>query len=175
MATPSWTDYVGATAGIVGMVTGIFGAITGYLGYRRSNQLKALDMRLTLRKDLSEARDSVTTVRELMTSAEGSRRATLAARGLYKSGQMVVWERTLATDREEVARFAAGIPSEGTDFSALSEAQLETYLVAAHKTKSSLSSLIEKYRGELAEDSDSRRQIADQVTATTAARISRNP
>jgi len=43
MVNPSWTDYVGAVAGVVGMLTGIFGAIMGYIGYRRSNQIKALD------------------------------------------------------------------------------------------------------------------------------------
>ncbi|WP_155774370.1 hypothetical protein [Burkholderia pseudomultivorans] len=64
------------------MATGLFGAVMGYVGYRRSNQIKALDMRLALRKDLGEARESVTMLRELMASAAGSRRATLAARGL---------------------------------------------------------------------------------------------
>ena len=171
MADPTWTDYVGAVAGVVGMVTGISGAVMGYIGYRRTNQIKALDLRLSLRKDLSEARDAITTIRELMSSAEGSRRATLAARGLYKSGAMVVWEQALEADRTEVTKIAAAILSEGTDFAALSEAQLETELVAAHKIKMNLSGLVAKYRGELAADDDTRRQIGEQHTAMAAARM----
>ncbi|RMD18436.1 hypothetical protein EA837_03210, partial [Klebsiella pneumoniae] len=66
MANPSWTDYVGVVTGLVGMMTGISGAVMGYLGYRRSNQIKALDLRLALRKDLGEARESITTLRQLM-------------------------------------------------------------------------------------------------------------
>ncbi|PLZ01972.1 hypothetical protein CY652_13155 [Burkholderia sp. WAC0059] len=162
-------------SGIVGMLTGISGAVMGYIAYRRSNQIKALDMRLALRKDLEEVREAVTTFRELMSSAEGSRRATLAARGLYKSGNMVVWERTLEADRAEVAKIAAAILSEGTDFAALSEAQLETELVAVHKIKTSLSKLVEKYRGELAADDDIRRQIGQQQTAIAAARMGQKP
>jgi hypothetical protein len=171
MANPNWMDYVGVTAGIVGMVTGISGAVMGYVGYRRSNQIKALDMRLALRKDLSEARESVTTLRELMASAAGSRRATLAARGLYRSGNMVVWEQALEADRVEVEKIAAAIQSEGTDFAALSETQLETDLVAAHKIKTSLTTFIKKYRGELAADDDAQNQIMQQHTAMAAARM----
>lgn len=175
MPNPSWTDYVGVMSGIVGMLTGISGAVMGYIAYRRSNQIKALDMRLALRKDLEEVREAVTTLRELMSSAEGSRRATLAARGLYKSGNMVVWERTLEADRAEVAKITAAILSEGTDFAALSEAQLETELVAVHKIKTGLSKLVEKYRGELAADDDIRRQIGQQQTAIAAARMGQKP
>ena len=41
------------------------------------------------------------------------------------------------------------IRSEGADFPALSEAQLEDELVAAYKLKAGLSTLVEKYRDEL--------------------------
>ncbi|MCQ9371797.1 hypothetical protein NQ024_11240, partial [Corynebacterium sp. 35RC1] len=95
--------------GLVGMMTGISGAVMGYLGYRRSNQIKALDLRLALRKDLGEARESITTLRQLMADAEASRKATLAARGLGRSGAMVVWEQTLETDRAEVTKISAAI------------------------------------------------------------------
>ncbi|MFP6558886.1 hypothetical protein WJ542_11285 [Paraburkholderia sp. B3] len=171
MANLGWTDYVGAVAGMVGMATGISGAVMGYIGYRRSNQIKALDLRLALRKDLGEARESIGTLRQVMSQADGSRKANMAARGLGRSGAMVVWEQTLEADRAEVTKIAAAIPREGTDFSAMSEKQLESEIIAAHKIKTSLSTLVEKYRGELAADADSRRQIAGQQTAMTAARI----
>ena len=43
--------------------------------------------------------------------------------------------------------------------------------MAAHKIKTSLFTFVGKYRGELAADDDARRQIADHVTAITAASI----
>ncbi|MBX3905260.1 hypothetical protein QZM25_32185 [Burkholderia contaminans] len=174
MANPSWTDYVGVVTGLVGMMTGISGAVMGYLGYRRSNQIKALDLRLALRKDLGEARESITTLRQLMADAEASRKATLAARGLGRSGAMVVWEQTLETDRAEVTKISAAILLEGTNFAAMSEKQLESEIIAAHKIKTGLSTLVEKYRGELATDADSRQQIGQQATAMAAARMSQS-
>ena len=101
MANLGWTDYIGAVTGIVGMVTGISGAIMGYVGYRRSNHVKALDMRLALQKDLGEARESINTLRELMASAAGSQRATLAAedftnQALWPSGK----KRRMPTARQ---------------------------------------------------------------------------
>ena len=45
-----WPPYVGVVTGIVGMITGVTGACLGYLGYRRSGRVKALDLRLELRK-----------------------------------------------------------------------------------------------------------------------------
>jgi len=175
MANPSWTDFVGVVAGVVGMVTGISGTVMGYLGYRRSNQIKALDLRLALQKDLGEARASITTLRQLMADADGSRKATLAARGLARSGAMVGWEQALATDRAEVTKISAAIPREGSDFAGMSEKQLESEIIAAHKLKTSLSTLVEKYRGELATDADLRGQIGQLATAMAAARMSQSP
>ncbi|WP_186091147.1 hypothetical protein [Burkholderia gladioli] len=170
MADASWTDYFG----IVGMVTGVFGAIMGYVGYRRSNQIKALDMRVALRKDLAEAWGTIATLRKMMTDANASRQATLAARGLGHSGAWVAWEQNLETDRAELEEVVAATRGEDADFSALSERQLETELVTIHKVKATISTLLDKYRGEIAADDETRRQIAHQMAAITAARIGQN-
>jgi hypothetical protein len=88
---------------------------------------------------------------------------------------MVVWEQTLETDRAEVTKISAAVPREGTDFAVMSEKQLEFEIIATHKIKTSLSTFIEKYRGELATDSDAQRQIGQQATAIAAARMSLSP
>ena len=54
MAEPHWAGYVGMVTGVIGAITGIAGAIMGYIGYRRSNKLKSLDLRLELRKSISD-------------------------------------------------------------------------------------------------------------------------
>jgi hypothetical protein len=158
-----WTGYVG-------MVTGIFGAVMGYLGYRRSHQIKVLDLRLELRKGLSDAHTSLGAIRGLMEDAARSHSRVLAARGLGGSGSMTAWENTFGADSAEVDQIAGSIRSEAADYAALSAEHLESELVAGHRVNKKLSALIDKYRGELAADDEARRQIArahaDAVNAT---------
>lgn len=99
MADSDWARYVG-------MATGLFGAVMGYVGYRRSDQIKALDLRLELRKGLASAHESLVTLRDLLDSAATSRMTTLAARGLGRSGASVAWEQALTADRAEIDRLA---------------------------------------------------------------------
>ncbi|WP_413183382.1 hypothetical protein [Paraburkholderia sacchari] len=164
MPDADWTNYVGTATGLIALAVSI-GA------YRRSNQIKSLDMRIELRKVIGESHDSLNNLRSLIDYAAGSRRAVLAARGQGRSGAMQVWEQTLTTDRAEIERIAAALRSEDADFAALSQARLETELVAAYKLKTGLTNLVDKYRGEVTADNDARRQISEQVTAITAARI----
>src|SRR6266576_178116 len=58
-----WPPYVGVVTGIVGMITGVTGACLGYLGYRRSGRVKALDLRLELRKAETATRAALEQVR----------------------------------------------------------------------------------------------------------------
>ncbi|WP_334070665.1 hypothetical protein [Burkholderia ambifaria] len=152
------------------MATGLFGAVMGYVGYRRSNQIKALDLRLELRKGLASAHESLSTLRELLDAAAPSRMATLAARGLGRSGASVAWEQALNADRAEVDRLAASLRDEATDFRDYSAEKLESEIVSVHKSAAGLASLITKYRNELAADDDARRMIAQNMTAINAAR-----
>lgn len=164
MSVSDWT-------GVVGAVTGVAALVVSVIAYRRSNQVKSLDMRLELRKVVGESHGSLTNLRSLIEYAAGSRRAVLAARGQVRSGAMQLWEQTLTTDRAEIARIAAALRSEAADFAALPVNNLEEELVAAYKLKASLSTLVEKYRAEVTADNDSRRQIGEEQTAITAARI----
>lgn len=52
MADPDLLGYTGAITGVIGAISGIAGSVLGYIAYRRSDQLKALDLRLELRKGL---------------------------------------------------------------------------------------------------------------------------
>ncbi|WP_157058448.1 hypothetical protein [Azoarcus sp. CIB] len=38
--------YVGAITGVIGAITGIAGAVMGYFSYRKTNEIKALELRL---------------------------------------------------------------------------------------------------------------------------------
>jgi hypothetical protein len=157
--------------GAVGALTGVIALVVSVITYRRANQVKSLDMRIELRKVVGESHGSLTELRSLIDHAARSRTAVMAARGLGRSGAAQHWEQTLATDRAEIDRIAAALRNEDADFAALPVDNLEEELVATYRLKARLSTLNEKYRGEVKTDDDHRRQIGEQQTAIAAARI----
>jgi hypothetical protein len=46
MPDPASLSIIGAVTGIIGAIAGIAGFVLGYISYRRSQQIKALDLRL---------------------------------------------------------------------------------------------------------------------------------
>lgn len=52
MLDPSTDSYVGMVTGVIGAVTGVAGGILGYIGYRKTNEIKSLDLRIELKKEL---------------------------------------------------------------------------------------------------------------------------
>src|SRR6266508_6461106 len=56
MPDPASLSIIRAVTGLIGGITGIAGLVVGYIGYRRSQQIKALDLRLELRKQVSDLR-----------------------------------------------------------------------------------------------------------------------
>lgn len=72
---------------------------------------------------------------------------------------MVAWRQTVEGDQAELDRLAAAARSENADFTALSQEQLESEVVAARKARARLAELIEKYRAAYAEDDEMRREI----------------
>jgi hypothetical protein len=158
-------------ASYVGMVTGTIGTVMGVIAYVRSNQIKKLDLRLELRKALGDAHEALSTLRAVIDSAANSRPRVLAMRGLGRSGNAVTWDRDVEVDHAEVERLAALLRSENAGFTALSAEQLESEIVAAHKLKASMDTLIKKYRGELSADDEARRQRHQEIVTMTAAQM----
>ncbi|CAN7268615.1 hypothetical protein [Caballeronia sp. LjRoot31] len=158
-------------AGYIGILTGLIGTFVGIAAYVRSDQIKKLDLRLEVKKGLGDAHEALSTLRAVMEAAANSRPCVLAMRGLGRSGNMVAWEQSIAADRVRLEAIAATLRSEGGDFTALSAEQLESEIVAAHKIKASLLTLIEKYRGELLADDEARRQRHQEVVVLTAAQM----
>jgi hypothetical protein len=78
----TWLGYVGVITGGIGALTGICGAIMGYIGYRNSRSMKALDLRLQLRKDESDFRACVESLPALLELAKQSQCRLLVRGGL---------------------------------------------------------------------------------------------
>lgn len=153
-----WTGYVG-------VVTGVAGMVMGFLGYRRSNDIKALDLRLELRKGLADAHLTASTVSTLVDSADRSRQSVLAATGRYQSGIRVAWEASVATDRTDIERLVTSLRDQTADFTEMPAEALEAEIVAVHRIKAALDSLASKYRDELAKDDRERARLQQEAAA----------
>ena len=70
-----WLGLVGAITGAIGAITGVAGAVLGYLGYKKSKQLALRDLRLELRKAVSDLRLNIGELPALLDHAKGSRMA----------------------------------------------------------------------------------------------------
>ena len=61
-----WTAYVGVVTGVIDAITGITGAVLGYAGYKRSREMKTLDLRIEVRKTRNKAHVKVVQLIELL-------------------------------------------------------------------------------------------------------------
>lgn len=167
MADPQWTAYVGMATGIAGAITGIAGAIMGYIGYRRSNSIKALDLRLELRKAVNEVENDLSKLEGLLNHANQSRQRVASATGKLESGAMKIWDGEVEEDKKKLGHLKEKAPSPTTKYDDLSPSELESQLVAIHKLRGQISDLTEKYRASLKADDEERKQIREDVRTWT--------
>jgi hypothetical protein len=160
VADADWLSYAGAIAGVVGAITGIAGSVLGYIAYRRSDELKALDLRLELRKNTRSLADEANELIPLLQSARKSKAAVSAANGTYRSGATEKWMAEWERDKKRVEEFLVEVPNPEDKFLGLSPSTLETKLVEVHRLKQSAFRVRTKYSDSVAEDESARAQIA---------------
>ena len=158
MAEPAWLSWVGGIAGVIGAVTGIAGAILGYKGYRRADALKALDLRLELRRAEADLRVGLKSLSAHINNTNASRQAVASALGTLRTGAMASWSEQVKSDSKEVASMIAAWKN-GTDHSSVEEKALESALVAVHEATTRCRHLRTKYDRELALDDKEREEI----------------
>ena len=156
MTETEWLSYTGAITGVIGTLTGIGGAIMGYISYRRSGQLKALDLRLELRKADHDLRDTVKGLGPLLDRAMKSRRSILAAIGQYNSGAHDQWVSEWEQTQKEVRVLEENLPDLDTDHKDLGASALETNLVTVHATQSKAAQIRDRYSTYLESDDKER-------------------
>lgn len=171
MPEPAWLTYVGAVTGIVVAVTAIAGAIMGYVVYRCSEQFKALDLRLELRKAENVLRSMVNDLLATLERAKKSRTAVSAATGLYGSGAFQQWMSNWEADLAVVKSLEAGLPDANSDHRRLTHSELEAKLVAVHALKSQATQLQEKYQAALLADDKEREQLRADLRVRTQATL----
>lgn len=168
MTEPHWTGYVGMATGIIGAITGVAGAIMGYISYQKSNSLKSLDLRLELQKAENDFQSDISLLKERIEYADKSRRAVLAARGLFRSGRMDKWNLEAKKDIERIEQLSSDDQAEEDSYDNLGPKDLESKIVDAHRRQRELDKMLEKYNAAIQSDDNQRNHIREDAR-------SRNP
>jgi hypothetical protein len=167
MSEQSWLAYTGAIAGIIGAVTGIAGAALAFLAFRRTGQLKALDLRLELRRTESTLQSDIHDLVPLLEIAKASRTRLAVAQGSCNSGATKHWISQWDTDLAGANYLVEGASVLDIDCSKFSQAKLEARLITVHKLQCQVAQLAGKYKSSLLADDAGREQLrADQRVIT---------
>jgi hypothetical protein len=153
MSEPHWMAYVGLATGIIGAITGIAGAVMGWIAYRRSDQIKALDLRLELRKAINTIEQAIGEATELLTEARRSRERITAAIGA--SGAMQVWQEQYQKDQVAVRELTGRAPK-ADKLVDLKPEELEVQLAAVHHFQIELAAIVSRYNASIEEDNQHR-------------------
>ncbi|MGV3583363.1 MAG: hypothetical protein ACO1N8_13755 [Methylophilus sp.] len=159
MADPDWLGYTGVITGVIGAITGIAGSVLGYIAYRRSDQLKALDLRLELRKNSTSLVAEANELLPLLEHAKKSKTAVASATGMYNSGATERWMTEYDSDIAKVKALLNKLPNPEDQHLDLSPTALETKLVEVHSLKETVSRFRKNYDDSIATDDKDRVQI----------------
>jgi len=151
--------YFGAFTGAVGAVTGIVGAVAGVIAYRRTNQIKALELQLELRKATSTLHHQVGDLEPLLLKAKKSRERVSAAMGTYRSGAFDEWLTGWTADFAALETLRSELPDANANLGTASLSQLTETLAVTHALSSRAEALQTKYQDSFAADDKSREHI----------------
>ena len=171
MAELDWLAYTGAISGVVGAITGIAGAVMGFIGYRYSKELKSLDLRLELRKTVSDLVAEVQELPDFLDHINRSHNAVAAATGLRGSGALQKWTTTWEADVVAVKALQQELPDPSVDHADKTPPQLEAMLVTAHTLRARGSRIREKYASELEGDERARDHLRADIRVRTQSRL----
>ena len=153
---PQWTSYVAIVTGIIGALTGIAGSLMGYIAYRRSNEIKNSDRRLTLHRLRNDSHFAATKLLDLLPKALKLRQLELNRRGMFQSGAMIRYTEEHARDSKRVAELSEQVPPEDVNYDSMSLRQLEQQVVRLDRIKREIDELICMYRDSIRIDEQQR-------------------
>jgi hypothetical protein len=158
-------SYVGAITGVIGALTGIAGSIMGYISYRKSNEVKALELRLELTKLGQDTFFKADGLGDLMARAKRSREAVSAAKGTRSSGAMEHWHRQYAADQGSLGGINESIDEFNIDYSSADLNAMEIALGEIHGLRSIVIAIADRYTASIEEDDRNREFLRDQAHA----------
>lgn len=175
MTNQVWLSYIGAIGGLIGALTGIGGLVLGILAFRRTGQLKALDLRLELRRCERILKSDAGDIAKLLESAKASHTRLGAAQGSYHSGAMQHWLTEWDTDLANAKSLTEQVIALDTSSYTTSQRDLEARLCAVQDLQHKLTKLADKYNGSLTKDDDARVQLRADHRVAMQARMEGKP
>jgi uncharacterized protein YukE len=163
MSDPILLNYIGGASGIIGAITGTVGAMMGYVSYRHSEQIKALDLRLELRKAENALRSIVRDLPSLLDDAKASRTNLSAVTGAQGSRAFTQWMENWEADNVTIESLIDKLLDRKETYAGFSSADLESRLVAAHSIELMATELRQKYQAALLADDERRKQIRPEI------------
>jgi hypothetical protein len=136
--------YLGIATGILGTIAGVSGCIMGYLGLRRNNVLKPLDLRLELRQIVRQLGEDAARTEKLLNIANEPRQIISAATGLR---DLMKWDEDFERDKRDFHEIKRLTPLLIKNHNELEGIELESRLTAARKVADKLAELQFKYAG----------------------------
>jgi hypothetical protein len=133
--------------------------VLGWINYRRVQQIKALDLRLELRKQVSDVRSIIDALPGLLEWSRMSHVAVLAAMGLSQSGAFEGWTAAWKGDLKAAQDLAREAPDADETYQRSKRENLETKLVEVHTLATKVAALRDKYLKALASDDKEREHI----------------
>ncbi len=156
MAAPDWVSYTG-------MLTGLAGAVVAILAFKRSGEIKSLDLRVSCKKDIVELDELIDSLRSTFEKSKESRPRILSAIGKFRSGSMVVWQQQVDADMNTIQELLNRRDTIQPKIDQTDPVRLEALLVNVHEIKVKVISLLDKYENELKKDEIESNRLKDSI------------
>jgi hypothetical protein len=127
--------------------------------------LKALDLRLELRKTESDLRAAVHELPSFLEHAKKSRERVAAATGMRGSGALQQWTSDWEADLAAVRSLERELTDPDADYATATHRELESKLVDVHALASRAARVRDKYLQGLAADDGEREHIRADIRA----------
>lgn len=160
----------GAVGGIVGSVLGIGSAWVARRAGRQSLEMKALDLRLEIRKSLHTLNYGIGKLEDQLAQAFKSRTLVAAATGTLKSGAMVNWRAQFDADSSELSDLKHALEVLAPDFAQRTTHDMEALLAELDGQAYRVKTLLGRYRDSVAEDDQLRQRAKAKLQAEQASR-----
>lgn len=148
----------GAVGGVIGSVLGLGSAWVAHRASRRSLELKALELRLEIRKAINALNHGNKRLEDQLNLAFRSRTRVAAAAGVLKSGEMVNWRAQFDTDSADLNDLKHALEVLSQDFGGRSTHDLEALLADLDAQAYHVKALLGRYRDSVAADDKAREQ-----------------
>jgi len=186
MADAASIDYFARVTGILGLAIGAAGAVTGIWGLRNSNAanriskeanriskdaidkvdaMKSLDMRLELRKAITQLNLTAKKLPGIIQFADYSKKAVAAAKGVLHSGGTKRWNDGLERYKNQLSEITNRIPNFGENYEGLSPSDLENFIVGAHALQTQLNEIERYFQDSLDLDNEARKEMKADIRA----------